>query len=411
MGAVFGLFAGFYFWTPKIIGKLYNEFLGKVHFWTLFVGVNLMERKYFSLDSLLFILRLSKLYSNKILSLKDTITLKLNNVRACSNACGVRVQSIAAKKKALHSSLRCRDIYGPILGMSLRFALIRRSEGSYAARKWARDSLNLIHRRLYSLPTVTNVATEAAQPSPKNNNFVIFFENVLESKRDIYKQLKGKSGVYLFINKITNKLYVGSSITLARRMASHFYHANSNKDTNIILYRAMRKYKLENFSLAILEFCNSDIIICSDLEKKWIDYYNPSYNVLKIPGSSSGFRHKIDTINKLKQLFKKENHPKFGSINSVETNSAISKGIKEFYRNHEHHAKGKKGILSAQYGIGGHFVFCYNKTGKELIFPSINGAKQHFKVRWSTIKKNLDTQNWINIQDEDWIFQSNPKQK
>nr|YP_004376347.1 cytochrome c oxidase subunit 1 [Moniliophthora roreri]ADO51557.1 cytochrome c oxidase subunit 1 [Moniliophthora roreri] len=41
MGAVFGLFAGFYFWTPKILGKLYNEFLGKVHFWTLFVGVNL----------------------------------------------------------------------------------------------------------------------------------------------------------------------------------------------------------------------------------------------------------------------------------------------------------------------------------------------------------------------------------
>jgi group I intron endonuclease len=41
MGAVFGLFAGFYYWTPKIIGKLYNDFLGKVHFWTMFVGVNL----------------------------------------------------------------------------------------------------------------------------------------------------------------------------------------------------------------------------------------------------------------------------------------------------------------------------------------------------------------------------------
>jgi cytochrome c oxidase subunit 1 len=41
MGAVFALFAGFYFWTPKIIGLTYNEFLGKVHFWTLFVGVNL----------------------------------------------------------------------------------------------------------------------------------------------------------------------------------------------------------------------------------------------------------------------------------------------------------------------------------------------------------------------------------
>ena len=41
MGAVFALFAGFYFWTPKIIGLTYNELLGKIHFWTLFVGVNL----------------------------------------------------------------------------------------------------------------------------------------------------------------------------------------------------------------------------------------------------------------------------------------------------------------------------------------------------------------------------------
>ncbi len=41
MGAVFALFAGFYYWTPKIIGLTYSELLGKVHFWTMFVGVNL----------------------------------------------------------------------------------------------------------------------------------------------------------------------------------------------------------------------------------------------------------------------------------------------------------------------------------------------------------------------------------
>ena len=41
MGAVFALFAGFYFWMPKIVGKTYSEFLSNVHFWTLFVGVNL----------------------------------------------------------------------------------------------------------------------------------------------------------------------------------------------------------------------------------------------------------------------------------------------------------------------------------------------------------------------------------
>ena len=41
MGAVFGMFAGFYFWGPKIIGKSYNEQLAHIHFWTMFVGVNL----------------------------------------------------------------------------------------------------------------------------------------------------------------------------------------------------------------------------------------------------------------------------------------------------------------------------------------------------------------------------------
>ena len=41
MGAVFAVFAGFYYWAPKIIGKTYNELLGKIHFWTLFIGVNL----------------------------------------------------------------------------------------------------------------------------------------------------------------------------------------------------------------------------------------------------------------------------------------------------------------------------------------------------------------------------------
>lgn len=40
MGAVFGLFSGFYYWFAKISGKMYNETLGKIHFWTMFIGVN-----------------------------------------------------------------------------------------------------------------------------------------------------------------------------------------------------------------------------------------------------------------------------------------------------------------------------------------------------------------------------------
>ncbi|MEI7547797.1 MAG: cytochrome c oxidase subunit 4, partial [Actinomycetota bacterium] len=40
-GAVMGLFSGFYYWWPKVFGKLLNERLGKWNFWLMFFGVNL----------------------------------------------------------------------------------------------------------------------------------------------------------------------------------------------------------------------------------------------------------------------------------------------------------------------------------------------------------------------------------
>nr|ULQ69272.1 cytochrome c oxidase subunit 1 [Eriocaulon australe] len=41
MGAVFALFAGFYYWVGKILGRTYPETLGQIHFWITFFGVNL----------------------------------------------------------------------------------------------------------------------------------------------------------------------------------------------------------------------------------------------------------------------------------------------------------------------------------------------------------------------------------
>jgi group I intron endonuclease len=323
MGAVFALFAGWFYWTPKIFGLNFDWFFSKVHFWILFIGVNFMGRMFFD-------------------------------------------NSLA------HSSAH-KPVGTPTEGK--RFSHL----------------------------------SSGGSPS-EDPNFVVFFENVKSSKKEIYKCLRRKAGVYLIINNITKDVYVGSSVNLSKRMVCHFYHANSTKDTKIVITRAMKKYKLENFSLAILEFCAPYISICLELEQKWIEYYKPRYNVLTTAGSSSGFRHSMDTINKLKQLLKAENHPKYGSVSSDETRQAIREGVKEFYRTHTHKHKGLKGVLSPQYGIGGQFVFCYSEKGEELTFPSVNGAKQHFKVRWTTIKKNLDTNNWVTLQGEKWVLQSTPRQ-
>jgi len=42
LGAVFGIFAGWYYWFPKMFGYMYSETIGKLHFWVTFIGVNLV---------------------------------------------------------------------------------------------------------------------------------------------------------------------------------------------------------------------------------------------------------------------------------------------------------------------------------------------------------------------------------
>ena len=40
-GSIFGLTAGAYYWWPKMFGRLLDEGLGKIHFWLMFIGMNL----------------------------------------------------------------------------------------------------------------------------------------------------------------------------------------------------------------------------------------------------------------------------------------------------------------------------------------------------------------------------------
>ncbi|PTM98482.1 cytochrome c oxidase subunit I [Mycoplana dimorpha] len=42
LGAVFAIFAAWYYWFPKMTGYMYSETIGKLHFWVMFIGVNLI---------------------------------------------------------------------------------------------------------------------------------------------------------------------------------------------------------------------------------------------------------------------------------------------------------------------------------------------------------------------------------
>ena len=42
LGAVFAIFAGWYYWFPKMTGYMYSDGIAKLHFWVMFVGVNMV---------------------------------------------------------------------------------------------------------------------------------------------------------------------------------------------------------------------------------------------------------------------------------------------------------------------------------------------------------------------------------
>lgn len=69
---------------------------------------------------------------------------------------------------------------------------------------------------------------------------------------------------------------------------------------NMSIYKALLKYGHSNFSLEILEYC--DINSVTEREQYFIDLLVPKYNILKIAGSPSGYKHTPETISKLRLL-------------------------------------------------------------------------------------------------------------
>jgi group I intron endonuclease len=214
---------------------------------------------------------------------------------------------------------------------------------------------------------------------------------------------KDKAGVYMFFNFINGNCYIGSSVNLARRFRVHMISVGSVK---LPLPIAINKYGPNHFAFLILQYCDSIEDICLGLEQHYIDLYKPKYNILKIAGSSQGFKHSPETIAKLKVMHAGKLHPRFNTNVLEQQKILTSLALKEHFLKHGHHNKGKKGVLAPQFGIGGTKIIMKSENGDILSFPSINAARQHFRVRFTTISKNLNQNNPILIKGIKWFVYS-----
>lgn len=69
-----------------------------------------------------------------------------------------------------------------------------------------------------------------------------------------YKNFKNECGIYCFTNKVNGKCYVGQGINLKKRLRAHYSSMKKQNVPNMIFYKAVAKYGIENFDLEILEF-------------------------------------------------------------------------------------------------------------------------------------------------------------
>jgi len=336
MGAVFAIFAGFYFWAPKIIGLSYNELLGKIHFWTLFVGVIQIVKKW-------------------IISPSDVVEREKEDIDQ-------------------------NDIDDKTLDLK-----INKLPNS-------------------KLPDPEDKKQKQVFNKLKNISAEIIYIGIKDNKINILSNIKDKAGIYMFFNLVNGSMYIGSSVKLDRRFRVHLSRIGTSK---LPLYNALNKHGLNNFAFLILQYCEPVEDVCLGLEQSYLDMFKPNYNILKLAGSSQGFKHSPETITKLKKMHAKDLHPRFGTKASEEQKALMSLSLKKYYKEHDHHSKGKKGQLSPQFGINGTQITMIDEQGNIITFPSINSARIHFRVRFNTISKNINKS--IILNGKKWSISSSEK--
>lgn len=87
--------------------------------------------------------------------------------------------------------------------------------------------------------------------------------------------LKGTCGIYIIRNTINNKVYIGQSVDMYRRMQEHIrasqpehYSTKNSRDSKTPIHLALHKYGLQNFTMDILEKCSRNRL--DERERYWI---------------------------------------------------------------------------------------------------------------------------------------------
>lgn len=153
-----------------------------------------------------------------------------------------------------------------------------------------KEIINLSNLLLYSRDNLFNIDT--------SKDFMFYLDNkkIIKSYRNV---LKNKSGIYIIINKINSKQYIGCAKDLYKRLLEHLLGEKSNK----LLQIAIKKSGLNNFTFNVLEYLEFKTLKeLTDLEAKYIGKFDVKnlYNSKKLITSTNMLNYKSTVkVNKL----------------------------------------------------------------------------------------------------------------
>lgn len=137
------------------------------------------------------------------------------------------------------------------------------------------------------------------------------------------------SNIYIITNKINNKKYVGQSVDVLTRWNQHKF-SSRQKNTNIILYNAMAKYGIDNFSIETIE---NEIPISEidGMEKYWIEKLNtlkPNGYNMTLGGEGSWGREVSEST---KKKISKSQKERYENMSEEEKQELINRLPKDGY--------------------------------------------------------------------------------
>lgn len=120
-------------------------------------------------------------------------------------------------------------------------------------------------------------------------------------------------GIYLIINLVNGKIYVGQTKNIKSRVMSHISQLLRGAHPNQHLQGAFNKYGVDNFYPYVAEYCSLELL--TEREQYWIDYFDKQkiYNIAPVAGTCRGIKRTIEfceNLSRTRRGIKKPEHVK-----------------------------------------------------------------------------------------------------